>query len=190
MKRLLGSLFMITAMSAHGNESGQLGDLVLPDFLDVPGINQANPDLFPVLEEPGADADYVEEVVHSKVIQIPADSLKFKMTTLGYGVLTHKVIVPELASHTLFNHRNPGEEGPCLAEEAFIASPSPVLAPGTKVSIVIQVKNGYRINRETGACKVQMIEDVRTLVDDNMTVEFSHTYSQDMGFRYIGDCPK
>ena len=148
----------------------------------------------PVREEPGPDAEIIVQDVHSKTLTVPKSSVSFKWTELGYGIMTHKVIVPQLAAHTVFNHRNPGEDGPCLRSESRFGFPRPVL-PGTPVEeapsnqdieISIKIQNRYSINREKNICKVHIVEDVRTVIGDE---EFYHVYSKDMGFRYIADCP-
>lgn len=168
---------------------------VLATFL-IPGLG--NPAFVPVTEDPGVDAEVIEEVVHSKKIVIAKEDLKFKWTTLGYGSMTEKVIVQDLAAHTLFNHRNPGEDGPCLRSfrqrqplifntGGTVTSPitNPADANGD-ITVQIQILNKYTMNREKNICKVNMVEHVSTVIGG---IEFSHTYQKDMGHRYIGDCP-
>ena len=178
MKQLLIILSLTMAINSWGSEIN-IDDI----FLGGGFGSQPNPELFPVEEDPGFDAEEIERVIHEKDITVDGSTLDLKWTTLGYGAITQKIIVPELADHTLFDHRNPGEEGPCLRSYSTLGSPNPVL-PDT-LEINIQIKNKYRINRERKICKVTMVEDVITIVDG---INFVHTYEKDMGWRYIGDC--
>lgn len=159
-----------------------------------------------VREDPGRDAEIVLQEVHSKNITVLRGDVSFKWTQLGYGAMTHKVLVPQLAAHTLFNHRNPGEDGPCLRSDrrrfggvtlpafpGFEPPQKPVVEevvdtdPNEEIVIEIKISNRYLMNREKNICKIQMVEDVRTEISGE---EFYHTYTKDMGFRYIGDCPE
>jgi len=170
------------------------------------GLDGGDINKIPVREDPGPDAEVILQTVHEKEILVPRKDLSFKWTTLGYGARTHKVIVPQLAAHTLFNHRNPGEDGPCLRSNrrSFGGNfeplpifgelpvspqpkPDPVVDTRGEISISITVSNEYLINREKNICKVRMVEDVRTTIEGE---EFYHVYRKDMGFRFIADCPE
>jgi hypothetical protein len=197
MKAVLLSIILIIG-AGSSSFADEKSPTTSEEFLII--INGGDINKVPVREEPGADAEVIHQVVHSKTISVLESEISFKWTELGYGAMTHKMIVPQLAAHTLFNHRNDGEDGPCLRSdrrvfggEAEFPFPTP---PGEKkpidelpdreISILIRVMNKYSINRENGICKVQMVEDVRTTVGFE---EFYHTYTKDMGFRFIEDCP-
>jgi len=158
-------------------------ELIVPDLPPIFG-DIGNPDLVPVQEDPGPNAEVIEKIIHEKTITIDGSTVSHKWTMLGYGQTTEKIIVPELANHTLFDHRNPGEEGPCLRSyNIFGQTQTPSIPSSFEIDITIS--NSYRIDRDRNICQVNMLEDVTTTIDG---VEFSHRYSKDMGFRYIGDC--
>ena len=154
------------------------------DFSDgfFPGA-LIDPDLVINEGDPGPDALEVIALVHDKNIVMESSEFKIKWTTLGYGAITEKVIVPELAKHTVFNHRNNGEEGPCLRSYRMPGD-EPIEAPQSLL-VNIQIKNQYLINEEKRICKVAMLEVVKTEISGTM---FEHVYSKDMGFRHIDDC--
>lgn len=174
------------------------------DELDFIEMNGGDITKVPIEKEPGVDAVQISEIIHSKEIEVDQKEISFKWTTLGYGANTHKVILPELASHTLFNHRNPGEDGPCLRSDRLkfnnlimdkdgkvieqISSPDQLnLIVSDSIKISIKILNNYIIDRLENVCKVQMVEDVRTVINGE---EFYHVMAKDMGYRFIEDCPK
>lgn len=172
-------LFLIIGLTLTQNSLA----VGLDELLLFPGGSVGNPELVPVKEDPGPNAEVIEQLIHDKVIEVDGAELSVKWTELGYGSITQKIIVPELARHTLFDHRNPGEEGPCLRSFAVFGAPNPTIPE--VVEIDIQISNLYRIDRDRKICQVSMVEDVRTVVEG---IEFSHRYTKDMGFRYIEDC--
>lgn len=180
MKKLSILLTIFIASQAQANDFP-----IEPIFPDTPIFGDlGNPELFPVEEDPGSNAEIIEKVVHSKTVYIDGSTVSHKWTMLGYGQTTEKIIVPDLANHTLFNHRNPGEEGPCLRSyNIFGQSQTPTIPDSFTIDITIL--NSFRVNRERGICQVNMVEDVITVIDG---VEFTHRYSKDMGYRYIEDC--
>ncbi|MGH1468435.1 MAG: hypothetical protein ACRBBP_06110 [Bdellovibrionales bacterium] len=181
MKRtILAGVILLMGVASHGSELSIGNNLGLGDIFGLGG----DPTKVPVEEDPGKDAEVIKEAVHSKEIRVAKENVSFKWTGLGYGQLTEKVIVPELAKHTLFNHRNRGEDGPCLRSYRFPGAGS--IKPTSDVVIDIVISNQYEINREKNICRVSMVEDVKTIING---VELSHTYKKPMGFRYIEDCP-
>lgn len=196
MKIILITAVMILSVSLNSFASEQ--ELQNEEFLVM--IAGGDISKIPLREDPGPQSEVILQTIHTKELSVLAKDISFKWTGLGYGAMTHKVIVPELAGHTVFNHRNPGEDGPCLRSDrrmfAGVGIPvlpnrdgsMPILDPHQSQEIVISVKiqNQYSINRDKGICKVQMVEDVRTSIDGEV---FYHVYKKDMGFRYIEDCP-
>ena len=160
------------------------------DSLEIPGellpiFNNFNPELVPVRENPGSNAERVSQVLHEKSFLVSGENLSIKWTKLGYGNITEKVIVHELANHSMFNHRNDGEEGPCLRTYRLPGSEGIKIDANTDYEVNIQVSNLYRINREKKICQVFMVEDVELEIGN---VKFVHQNRKDMGFRFIGDC--
>lgn len=174
------------------------------DELDFIQMNGGDITKVPIEKEPGVNSVQISQIIHNKQIEVDQNAISFKWTTLGYGANTHKVIVPELAFHTLFNHRNPGEDGPCLRSDRLkfhnlimdkdgkvleqISSPNQLnMNVGESIRISIKILNNYIIDRLENVCKVQMVEDVRTVINGE---EFYHVMTKDMGYRFIEDCPK
>jgi len=178
MKKII--LIAALVLSQHGamaNEAGSLSDL-------FPG-SVINPEFVINEGDPGPDALEIETLIHDKNIVMESSEFKIKWTELGYGAITEKVIIPELANHTVFNHRNNGEEGPCLRSYRMQGD-DPIEEPQSLL-VNIQIKNQYLINEEKRICKVSMVEVVSTEISGTV---FEHVYSKDMGFRYINDCLK
>lgn len=173
MKLLKTTLITLLLTTGIAHSADTFNDILLP------GDDRGNPDLVPVRENPGPNAETIKESIHSKTVELNVTG--YKVTRLGYGTPTAKILVPDLAKHTLFNHRNDGEDAPCLAGFGFGVPQTPAPA-----EITIKISNEYRINREKKICQVFLVEDVDTTMDGQT---FFHTKVKDMGFRYIGDCP-
>lgn len=134
-----------------------------------------------------AFAQSSQTVVSQKVVTIPVDlnTAKLKFTNLGYSVPLVKVIVPELAGETLLNHRNEGEDGPCLfTYDAFKVDD--VLQDNPEV---IDTKFTIKLTRSIfvlhNVCKVTLIETVEA---DIRGFLFQHSLSTPMPDRIIEDC--
>lgn len=151
-------------------------DIVFQSRWDLP-----NPDFIKKKESPWPGAEQIYQTIHRKEVELQFDS--FKVTTLGYGASTPKVISLDLAKHTVLDHRNEGEAGPCLAGSFFPGSFSAQFP--LKELVTIELRNRYDINRERGVCQVILEEIVTVEIDGK---EFSHHLSQDMGHRLISDC--
>jgi hypothetical protein len=159
--------------------------LLLPLVSGAQLIN-GNPELVPVEGNPGSHAQIIEIELHSKIV--PLNVTKYKETLLGYGTLTGKILIPELAEQSLLNHRNDGEEAPCLSGPSKGMKPIAIdntLLPEI-VPVEIKVLNEFHINQEKRICKVILIESVEAEVQG---VRFRHRLVKDNGFRYIKDCP-
>ena len=106
------------------------------------------------------------------------------MTALGYGAMIPKVISLELAKHTLLDHRNIGEAGPCLAGFSLGSAGLGVKFP-LRETVKIELRNRYDINHERGVCQVALEEFVEGEIDGQL---FTHLLTKDMGHRFIDDC--
>lgn len=174
MKSIIIALLVILgAQSVVANE-----DLNL-----TPSFPNFNPEFEIIEEDPGPDALIKDETIHKKTLVIDGTKTKVKWTELGYGMITEKIIIPELAGSTVFNHRNSGEEGPCLRSFRFMGAEA--INMPEEFSVDISIMNRYEINEEKVVCRVTMIEDVETVIEG---VSFVHTYSKPMGFRHPDDC--
>lgn len=174
------AIILFVGVGAQAESSSLIEIPTLPPFGNI-----GNPEFLPVEENPGPDAEVIEQLIHDKLIVLADSQVKMKWTSLGYGAVTEKVIIPELAAHTVFNHRNPGEEGPCLRSYRQLGA-TPLNPVNQDLVVSIQILNRYEMNRDKKICRVSMVEHVTTEIAGT---EFSHSYTKPMGFRYIGDCP-
>ena len=123
-----------------------------------------------------------------KVVNLPVDvsTAKIKFTNLGYGNISFvKVIVPELAAATILNHRNVGEDGPCLfTNDTFEVDD--VLQDNPEI---IDTDFTITLSRTTfvqgDVCKVTLHESVTA---DIRGFHFVHFLSTPMPDRVVEDC--
>lgn len=132
---------------------------------------------------------YAEVVVSENKVVLPVDisTAKLKFTNLGYGeTFMVKVIVPELANHTLLNHRNEGEDGPCLF--TYGARQVDQVVQGRPevedVEFTVTHKRSTGLNFE-GVCKVTLIEELRAQIRG---FEFFHQLFHELPDRVEADC--
>lgn len=118
-------------------------------------------------------------------INVEVGSKRIKETILGYSRPTVKVIVPELAEHTLMNHRNEGEDGPCLASQAQdvedVIQGKPAIEPA-----VFHITETQELS--VGAdnlCRVLLIENVETKIRG---IKFVHQRISGLPSRIAEDC--
>ncbi len=120
---------------------------------------------------------------------VPVDlsTAKVKVTTLGYGAPTLKVLIPELAAITVLDHRNLGEEAPCMANfEAFtvdaVVQGNPAVV---ETDITVRRQKVLTPIEEENTCRVHLTELVTTEIRG---LSFSHFESQKLPDRHIDDC--
>lgn len=131
---------------------------------------------------------YAEVLVSEKKVVIPVDisTAKLKFTNRGYGeTYLVKVIVPELAEHTLLNHRNEGEDGPCLFtyDSQNVADVVQSNPETLDVEFTIKQSKSFWFNGEV--CKVSLVETI----DANIRgFNFMHLLEHDLPDRVKEDC--
>lgn len=134
-----------------------------------------------------AFAQSSQTIISEKVVTFPVDlnTTRLKFTSLGYSAPLVKVIVPELAGDTLLNHRNEGEDGPCLfTYDAFRVDD--VLQDNPEVldtQFTIKVIRSVFVHHNV--CKVTLTETVEA---DIRGFLFQHSLSTPMPDRIIEDC--
>lgn len=123
-----------------------------------------------------------------KIVNLPVDvsTAKIKFTNLGYGNISFvKVIVPEMAATTILNHRNIGEDGPCLFTNGTF-SVDDVLQDNPEI---IDTDFTITLSRSTfiqgDVCKVTLHESVTA---DIRGFHFVHYLSTSMPDRIVEDC--
>jgi hypothetical protein len=127
-------------------------------------------------------------VISEKVVTLPVDisTAKLKWTNLGYGnTYFVKVILNEMAGVTILNHRNEGEDGPCLftydttqLEDVVQGNPA-VIKSDLKITLV---KNNYVHNN---VCKSALTENIETTIRG---FKFQHSKSIALPDRVAEDC--
>ncbi len=134
-----------------------------------------------------AFAQSSQTIISEKVVTFPVDlnTTRLKFTSLGYSAPLVTVIVPELAGDTLLNHRNEGEDGPCLfTYDAFRVDD--VLQDNPEVldtQFTIKVIRSVFVHHNV--CKVTLTETVEA---DIRGFLFQHSLSTPMPDRIIEDC--
>ena len=142
--------------------------------------------------------DVYREIVHEKTKEV--DLLLNSSTVLcsraDYGVAMLKVLVPQLASLTILDHRNEGAGAPCVSAGRCRSgdgtdpgyTPGDILQPGApeveKVAVTVKLTRITNPKR-TGKCDVHFEEEVRLVVRG---IPFSHTRYAHVGERNIEDC--
>tara|TARA_R110000868_G_scaffold132380_2_gene343108 strand:- start:38190 stop:38642 length:453 start_codon:yes stop_codon:yes gene_type:complete len=134
-----------------------------------------------------AQAQFSSSIMSEKTVTLPVDisTTRLKFTNLGYSNFLVKVIVPELAEHTVMNHRNSGEDGPCLfTYEAFqiddVIQDNPIVEDiDFKITLVKEsVVQG-------DVCKVTLTENVHAQIRGFF---FQHSLTTQMPDRIPADC--
>lgn len=134
-----------------------------------------------------ANADFKETIISKKTVTLPVDlsTTKLKFTDLGYSVPLVKVIIPQMAEVTLLNHRNVGEDGPCLfTYDTFQVDD--VLQDRPEVidtEFNITLKKSFFISDDV--CKVTLTEEIEA---DIRGFLFQHSLSTAMPDRVAADC--
>lgn len=132
-----------------------------------------------------ADVKVVSE--RSVVLPVDVSLAKVRKTNAGYGQMyLVKILVPELASETLMNHRNEGEGAPCLA--TYDVSTVEELIQGKpgveRVPFQITLTKSVQL-REDGSCAVSLQEDISASVRG---FNFFHTRIAPLPDRVAADC--
>ncbi len=123
-------------------------------------------------------------------MKIDLNRAKVKWSNLGYGDSYFvKVIIPELTDITLLNHRNEGEDGPCMFTSGTDNVDNLIKDNLKTVDVIMNV----RLQRDawvTGEgdakkCKVLLTEVLHAKING---FDFEHTRSVEMPERNLDDC--
>lgn len=134
-----------------------------------------------------AKAEFNLTVISERVFVLPVDisQTRLKFTNLGYGSFLVKVIIPELAGATLLNHRNEGEDGPCL----FTIETGEVDDVLQNRPEIIDTEFTIKLIKATQAvgdqCHVTLTEQVTANIRG---FHFQHTEIHQMPARVLEDC--
>lgn len=128
-------------------------------------------------------------IISERTVNLPVDisTAKLKWTNLGYGqTFFVKVIVPELAAPTVLNHRNVGEDGPCLFTydttnlEDVIGDNPGIENVDFKITVS---KDAWKTSE--GVCKVRLTEHIEAEIRG---FRFMHNLVHDLPERVAEDC--
>lgn len=148
------------------------------------------------------EAQYHEILQHSKTVtmDVTLNEETVLCSKADYGSYFLKILIPDLAKHTLLNHKNLGANAPCVAAgPCFGANLPGKIIDANKSNELIDVKidlfRGESL-RQTGndfmpdiprkqVCGVFMIERIETNIRGHI---FTHARSIDLGNRDLKDC--
>lgn len=132
---------------------------------------------------------FAETIISEREVILPVDlnTTRLKLSSGGYSSLVVKVLVPELADVTIADHRNAGEDAPCLAtfdaftvEEVLQGKPEKLEIPFT-----ITLKKQVWADSVNKVCKVSLTENVVGMIRG---FQFTHDRYLEMPDRHIDDC--
>ncbi|UOF02844.1 hypothetical protein [Bdellovibrio reynosensis] len=137
-----------------------------------------------------ATAELREEVISKKVVELPVDlsTAGIRLSNAGYGTTKFvKILIPQLADHTLMNHRNEGESAPCVAtfqtfkvEDVVQGNPEVLTAPFT-----IEVTRLVWPDTFSKKCFMSLRENISANVRG---FEFIHERQIELPERSLEDC--
>ena len=125
--------------------------------------------------------------ISKRTINLPVNlETGIKFTQRGYSMPLVKIIVNDLAAPTIMNHRNIGEEGPCLFTNdahsvAEVVQGNPQIID---TDFTITLSKQTKLNREN-VCKVTLIEEI---IADVRGFTFEHTKRTALPDRIAADC--
>jgi hypothetical protein len=130
----------------------------------------------------------IAKIVSEKIVKLPVNigKAKLKFTNLGYGQTYFvKIIIPELAAETILNHRNVGEDGPCLftedtdkIEDVLQGRPE-IIQTEFKITLI------KRAFKHGDKCTLTLIENIKAKVRG---FHFEHNRNIDLPERVTDDC--
>lgn len=132
-------------------------------------------------------ATYADAVVSETKVVLPVDigTTKLKFTSRGYGSFFVKVIVPELAEKTLLNHRNEGEDGPCLFTYEALNIQDVIQGNSETIDVEFTIKHERRTWFSGEICKVSLIETINANIRG---FNFMHSLVHELPDRIEADC--
>lgn len=138
-----------------------------------------------------------EKIISERTVKLPVElnRAKVKISNRGYGqTYLVKVLVPELADITLMNHRNEGEEAPCMAtyETDSLGDIIQHAPDRIQSDFKITLTKGFylqwadQVNKPNEViCKVYLREDLETTIRG---FKFIHSRTSELPDRIAADC--
>jgi hypothetical protein len=120
-------------------------------------------------------------------LNVDVSTAMTRLSGSGYATVIVKVLIPELADVTLFDHRNPGEGAPCMATYEAL-EPEEVIQgrPGVeKVDFKITLNKVAKVNELNQKCEILLEEHIQGNIRG---FDFFHFRSSIISTRLPEDC--
>lgn len=134
------------------------------------------------------------------VVNVELNSETVKCSHADYQAPFLKILIPELANLTVFDHRNQNEGAPCVAAGPCMSftlpgeEPPPsnlpkdiidASNPTEDVAISVKLNKVFHLDNVKQTCLVELVEHVEIPIRGKT---FLHARSQSLGERNIADC--
>lgn len=137
--------------------------------------------------------DEVTRVIQDEIfpVSVTLDESTVLCSSADYAATFLKVLIPDIAQVTLFDHRNFAVAAPCIAagECSDELNPSTILDAGGNGEIVaplrVMLTGIYVVNHDAQTCTVRLREDLSTVIRG---VEFTHAREGFVSERAVEDC--
>ena len=120
-------------------------------------------------------------------LRVDISSTKLKWSQADYSSPVLKVLVPDLATVTILDHRNTGEGAPCMATYQAM-SPEEVIQNNPSVEVIpmtITLQKQLSPDPKDRLCHVALKESI---VGEIRGFRFEHQKIKDIGTRHMDDC--
>ena len=131
-----------------------------------------------------------ETVIASKTVNLPVDLSQagVRSSNAGYGTTyLVKILVPGLAAETLLNHRNDGENAPCLATYDTNSVDDVIKGNPAVETFAFEIVQKRVLNPdvENKICHVNLVEEIHATVRG---FKFVHSRQTELPQRVLDDC--
>ena len=132
------------------------------------------------------------KIVHSKIVELSVSLTpeNVRLSRAGYSLPVVKVFIPEIAEHTLLNHRNFGAEAPCMATFETTL-PADVIAdrPGVEShEFSIVLKKHARLSKDAEDNNICYLRLEETIKSNIRGFNFAHSRTMSLEERPVADC--
>jgi len=137
-----------------------------------------------------------EKIVKIKTseVEVALNEQTVLCSAADYSGYFLKVLIPQLADLTVFNHRNIGAGAPCVAAGPCDLfgnggnTPDDIIDPNRPTELIkikVTLKKLFLIDNQKKTCTVSLQEDVATQIRGKA---FIHSRSRGIGSRDLEDC--
>lgn len=131
---------------------------------------------------------FAQTVISKRSVNLKVDlrTTKIRLSNAGYGeIAVLKVLVPALADVTLADHRNEGEEAPCLATYDTRKVEDVVQGKPEILSVPFKITLTKHVYADQDVCKVALMELVEGKIRG---MNFIHEREIPLPDRNLADC--